>query len=100
MIVTSADVGLALHCRYDLKNTTVSNSLQSGLEVKGAIEAEYFEETIVASPNVTMIVSDVAGQDIFFAQVRLNCCYIVSFRIYYLSQRFFFRKKTNKTKTR
>ncbi|XP_037790105.1 LOW QUALITY PROTEIN: uncharacterized protein LOC119585560 [Penaeus monodon] len=70
MIVTSADVGLALHCKYDLKNQTVTNSLISGLEVKGALDtAEYFEETIVESPNVVMRVTTPRGDDIFSAQV-------------------------------
>lgn len=70
MIVTSADVGLALHCKYDLQNQTVTNNLLSGLEVKGALDsAEFFEETIVDSPNVVMRVTDTEGKDIISAQV-------------------------------
>lgn len=73
MIVTSADLGLALHCKYDLHNQTVTNSLISGLEVKGALDtAEFFEETIVESPNVVMRVTDPKGTDIFSAQVGDN----------------------------
>lgn len=71
MIVTSADVGLALHCTYDIQNTTVTNSLLQGLEVKSAIDtAEFYEETVVESPNVVMRVTDAFGEDILAAQVR------------------------------
>lgn len=70
MIVTSADVGLALHCKYELNNQTVTNSLLSGLEVKSAIEtADFFEETIVESPNVIMRVTNPKGEDVLTAQV-------------------------------
>ncbi|KAK3864370.1 hypothetical protein Pcinc_029941 [Petrolisthes cinctipes] len=73
MIVTSADVGLALHCKYDLQNQTVTNNLLSGLEVKGALDtAEFFEETVVDSPNVVMRVTDTRGSDIISAQVGDN----------------------------
>ncbi|XP_068220289.1 uncharacterized protein [Palaemon carinicauda] len=73
MIVTSADLGLALHCKYDLINKTVTNSLISGLEVKGAVDtAEFFQETVVESPNVVMRVTDRQGDDIFTAQVGDN----------------------------
>lgn len=73
MIVTSADVGLALHCKYDLQNQTVTDSLLSGLEVKSAIDtAEFFEETIVESPNVVMRVTDIKGADIETAEVLNN----------------------------
>ncbi|RXG54144.1 hypothetical protein Avbf_05420 [Armadillidium vulgare] len=69
MIVTSADVGLALHCKYDLQNATVTNSLLSGLEVKAGIATEYIKETIVASPNVTMRITTRDGEEIPSAQV-------------------------------
>lgn len=71
MIVTSADLGLALQCKYDLLNQTVTNSLISGgLEVRDPLgNAEFFEETIVGSPNVIMRVTDPKGNDIFQAQV-------------------------------
>ncbi|XP_071515914.1 uncharacterized protein [Panulirus ornatus] len=73
MIVTSADVGLALHCKYELQNQTVTNSLLSGLEVKSAVDtAEFFEETIVESPNVVMRVTNTNGEDIITAQVGDN----------------------------
>lgn len=71
MIVTSADVGLALQCTYDIRNTTVTNSLLQGLEVKSAIDTmELYEETVVDSPNVVMRVTDTSGEDIISAQVR------------------------------
>lgn len=80
MIVTSADVGLALHCKYDLQNQTVTNNLLSGLEVKGALDtAEFFEETIVDSPNVVMRVTDPEGQDIISAKVMHSQVYLISY---------------------
>ncbi|XP_045618140.1 uncharacterized protein [Procambarus clarkii] len=73
MIVTAADLGLALHCKYNLRNQTVTNSLLSGLEVKGAIDStEFYEETVVESPNVVMRVTDTKGLDIITAQVGDN----------------------------
>ena len=66
-IVTSADLGLALHCQYDLGNKTVSNGLD--LEVKGEIEPSLLEESIVESPNVVMSVSARSGAEITAAQV-------------------------------
>ncbi|XP_050723631.1 uncharacterized protein LOC127002106 [Eriocheir sinensis] len=75
MIVTSADVGLALHCTYDIKNTTVTNSLLHGLEVKSAIDTtDFYEEahTVVDSPNVVMRVTNTLGEDIVSAQVGEN----------------------------
>ncbi|CAL4123343.1 unnamed protein product, partial [Meganyctiphanes norvegica] len=73
MIVTSADIGLALHCKYLLENQTVTNSLLSGLEVRTQSDENIIEETIViSSPNVTMLVTDVLGQDIVSAQVGDN----------------------------
>lgn len=72
MIVTSADVGLALHCRYNIKNQTVTNSLLPGLEVKSAVDtAEFYEETVVDSPDVVMRVTQANGEDdVITAQVR------------------------------
>ncbi|KAA0193285.1 hypothetical protein HAZT_HAZT004227 [Hyalella azteca] len=71
-IVTRADVGLALQCKYDLKNMTVTHSLQSGLEVRNDPATEYIQEVVVASPNVTMRVTTPQGQDVGSAQVGDN----------------------------
>lgn len=71
-IVTRADVGLALHCKYELKNLTVSHTLNSGLEFKSDISTQYIEEVVVSSPNVTMKVTSPLGQDISSAQVGDN----------------------------
>ncbi|XP_076063382.1 uncharacterized protein LOC143038253 [Oratosquilla oratoria] len=68
-IVTSADVGLSLHCKYELGNQTVTNAIPNILEVRENIEAIHTEETIVASPNVTMEVTDVNGGEIHYAVV-------------------------------
>ena len=71
MIITSADVGLALHCRYEMKNATLRSTLLSGLEVKSAVDtADFYEETVVDSPNVVMRVTNVNGDDVVSAQVR------------------------------
>ncbi|KAK8399758.1 hypothetical protein O3P69_003649 [Scylla paramamosain] len=73
MIVTSADVGLVLHCHYDIKNQTVTNSLLSGLEVRSDVNrTEFYEETVVDSPNVVMRVTNGTGFDVTTAQVGDN----------------------------
>lgn len=71
-IVTRADVGLALHCKYELRNQTVTQSLLSGIEVKSDPATEYIQEVVVASPNVTMRVTSSLGQDVASAQVGEN----------------------------
>ncbi|MPC90581.1 hypothetical protein E2C01_085576 [Portunus trituberculatus] len=71
MIVTSADVGLVLHCHYDIKNQTVTNSLLSGLEVRSDVNrTEFYEETVVDSPDVVMRVTDGSGLDVASAQIE------------------------------
>lgn len=73
MIVTQADVGLALHCKYELKDQVVTNSLPSGetgqIRVDQNLATEYIKEVIVDSPEVTMKVTNANGEDIFAAQV-------------------------------
>ena len=46
-VVTSSDLGLALHCQYDLGNKTVTNGLD--LEVNGEIEAALVENGKVSA---------------------------------------------------
>ncbi|KAL7647956.1 UNVERIFIED_CONTAM: hypothetical protein RMT77_001572 [Armadillidium vulgare] len=67
MIVTSADLGLSVHCKYDLSNKSVSNVVD--LQVTGDIEPTLEEEQIVDSPNVIMRITDQAGDDIVSASV-------------------------------
>jgi len=72
MIVTQADVGLALHCKYELKNTVVTNSLingDAGVRVDESLATEYIREVVVDSPEVTMKVSDPSGVDVVSAEV-------------------------------
>lgn len=62
MIVTSADLGLAVSCQYDLTNKTVSNDVDLG--VTGDIEPSMSEEIFVDSPNVIMKITSRDGNDI------------------------------------
>jgi len=66
-IVTSADLGLSVHCQYDLGNKSVSNKVD--LEVSGDIASVLSEEAIVDSPNVIMRVTSKDGVDMVSAQV-------------------------------
>jgi len=72
MIVTRSDVGLALHCKYEMNNLTVTHSLNSGIEVKLSPESEYIEERVVSSPNVSLRVTTRSGEDVIAAQVGDN----------------------------
>ncbi|XP_071452023.1 uncharacterized protein [Hetaerina americana] len=51
-IVTSADLGLAVTCQYDLTNKTVSNEVD--LRVRGDFVPSITEEVVVSSPDVIM----------------------------------------------
>lgn len=66
-IVTSADLGLSVHCQYDLSNKSVSNRVD--LQVTGEIEPALEEESIVDSPNVVMRITDRNGVDVVSAAV-------------------------------
>ena len=68
MIVTSADLGLSVHCQYDLSNKSVSNRVD--LTVTGDPDQTTIEEGgVVDSPNVIMLVADRNGEDIEAASV-------------------------------
>ncbi|XP_054931175.2 uncharacterized protein [Dermacentor andersoni] len=68
MIVTNQDLGLSVHCQYDLANRSVSNGVQ--LEVDGReVETSQSQLATVSSPNVTMRITDRQGDDVFTAQV-------------------------------
>ena len=66
-IVTSADLGLALNCQYDLSNRTIINDFD--LAIEGEIEPSMFEESTVRSPNVMMKVTLRGGENVDSAQV-------------------------------
>ena len=65
--MTSSDLGLALHCQYDLGNKTISKSLD--LEVNGEIESALVKNGKVESPNVVMSVTARGGSQVERAQV-------------------------------
>ena len=67
-VVTSADLGLALRCQYDLGNRTVTNGLD--LEVRGEISPALVEQSTVASPRVAMSVTARGGGPVERAQVQ------------------------------
>lgn len=67
MIVTSADLGLSVHCQYDLTNKSVSNRVD--LTVEGDIQPAIEEGSTVDSPNVIMRVANRNGDDITDASV-------------------------------
>lgn len=94
MIVTTSDLGLSVHCNYDLSNRSISNV---PLEVDGDIEhreggESYVHSSVVGAPNVTMSITDREGAAIQAAQVgdalslrfeilerSSKCCIFVSF---------------------
>ncbi|GFQ71758.1 uncharacterized protein TNCT_730661 [Trichonephila clavata] len=67
MIVTNQDLGLSVHCQYDLSNRSVSHGVQ--LEINGEVDAAGTQSATVSSPNVTMMITDRHGYDITAAQV-------------------------------
>ncbi|GFT62934.1 uncharacterized protein NPIL_557171 [Nephila pilipes] len=67
MIVTNQDLGLSVHCQYDLSNRSVSHGVQ--LEINGEVDAAGTQSATVSSPNVTMVITDRKGFDITAAQV-------------------------------
>lgn len=67
LIVTSADLGLSVHCQYDLSNKSVSNRVD--LNVEGDIQPALEQGSTVDSPNVIMRVANRNGDDITDASV-------------------------------
>ncbi|XP_067124727.1 uncharacterized protein [Centruroides vittatus] len=67
MVVTTQDLGLSVHCQYDLSNRSVSNGVQ--LEVNGDVDTTGSQSATVTSPNVTMRITDRQGNDVLTAQV-------------------------------
>ncbi|KAH7640262.1 hypothetical protein HUG17_7729 [Dermatophagoides farinae] len=67
MIVTTKDLGLSIHCKYDLSNRSITNNVN--LSVDGDVDATDSQSAIVSSPNVTMRITDRLGSNIVSAQV-------------------------------
>ncbi len=67
MIVTGADIGLKVRCNYNLQNRTVSN--REDLSVKGGVSNAGAQNAVVNTPNVSLRVTDRAGDDISSATV-------------------------------
>lgn len=67
MIVTTKDLGLSIHCKYDLSNRSITNNVN--LAVDGDVDATDSQSAIVSSPNVTMRITDRMGSNIQSAQV-------------------------------
>ncbi|XP_049790109.1 uncharacterized protein LOC126195525 [Schistocerca nitens] len=55
-VLTSADLGLALACQYDLTNKSVSS--EADLSVRGDARPALSEDAVVESPSVAMRVTD------------------------------------------
>lgn len=71
MIVTTSDLGLSVHCNYDLSNRSISNV---AIEVDGDVEnredgQSNVHSATVPAPNVTMRITNQAGFEIEAAQV-------------------------------
>ena len=67
-VVTSTDLGLALHCQYDLSNRSVSTG-ELSLEVQGEIQASIVQGAEVQGPQVVMGVTQRGGAQVTRAQV-------------------------------
>lgn len=66
-IITSADLGLSVHCQYDLGNKSVTN--QVDLAITGDLPTVISEEATVEGPNVIMRVTSKDAVDMVSAQV-------------------------------
>ncbi|CAG2174419.1 unnamed protein product [Oppiella nova] len=67
MIVTTQDLLLNVHCKYDLSNKSISNNVN--LAVDGDVDTTGSHSETVSSPNVTMKITDLFRSDISSAQV-------------------------------
>ncbi|GBL96313.1 hypothetical protein AVEN_238679-1 [Araneus ventricosus] len=67
MIVTNQDLGVTVHCQYDLSNKSVAHGVR--LEVGNDVQTYGTHSVNVGAPNVTMKVTDRQGRDLFTAQV-------------------------------
>jgi len=116
-VVTSSDLGLALHCQYDLGNKSVTNELD--LEVQGEISPALIEQGTVESPTVVMSVTARGGGrveraqvgdplelhftildlEVLFLQLLLSLFFICSHRTRYLSESSSLRTEMTKTRS-
>ncbi|KAI1292484.1 hypothetical protein HDE_06924 [Halotydeus destructor] len=74
LIVTSTDIGLNVKCHYNLTNQSVSNVIifadEDGERIGDLVhDSEIVHSTIVAAPNITIVISDSTGQDVSQAKV-------------------------------
>lgn len=60
-IVTSADLGLAVTCQFDLTNITVTNDHDMG--VYGDLEPALYEDVVVDAPSVVMKITNRDGSE-------------------------------------
>ncbi|XP_054162435.1 uncharacterized protein LOC128960388 [Oppia nitens] len=67
MVVTTQDLMLNVHCKYDLSNKSISNNVN--LAVDGDVDTSGHLSETVSSPNVTMRITDLYRSDIMSAQV-------------------------------
>ncbi|GFY47512.1 uncharacterized protein TNIN_237211 [Trichonephila inaurata madagascariensis] len=67
MIVTNQDLGVTVHCQYDLSNKSVAHGVR--LEVGNDVQTYGSHSVNVGAPNVTMKVTDRQGRDLVTAQV-------------------------------
>ncbi|GIX71751.1 uncharacterized protein CEXT_611361 [Caerostris extrusa] len=67
MIVTNQDLGVTVHCQYDLSNKSVAHGVR--LEVGNDVQTYGTHSVNVGAPNVTMKVTDRQGRDLVTAQV-------------------------------
>ncbi|KFM57153.1 hypothetical protein X975_21511, partial [Stegodyphus mimosarum] len=67
MIVTNQDLGVTVHCQYDLSNKSIAHGVR--LEVNNDVDTYGSHSVNVGAPNVTMKVTDRLGRDLYTAQV-------------------------------
>ncbi|GIY41236.1 uncharacterized protein CDAR_574131 [Caerostris darwini] len=67
MIVTNQDLGVTVHCQYDLSNKSVAHGVR--LEVGNNVQTYGTHSVNVGAPNVTMKVTDRQSRDLVTAQV-------------------------------
>ncbi|KAI1289639.1 hypothetical protein HDE_09128 [Halotydeus destructor] len=73
LIVKSSDIGLNINCHYNLTNQSISNDVvfaEDGDLPTGLVhDSQVVHSTMVAAPNITILISDSEGNDITQARV-------------------------------
>ncbi|KPM06312.1 Zona pellucida-like and PAN domain containing protein [Sarcoptes scabiei] len=67
MIVTTQDLGLNINCKYDLSNRSISNNVN--LDITGNLQPIGTHSAVVESPNVTMTIINMDGDNVRAAKV-------------------------------